>query len=478
MARSHLTAAANAREVQRQTNVSRRRFLRGLGVAVAMPAFSSLDSETGRYAALGASPSGPVLAATATGAPLRTAFVYFPNGAIPGAWWPQGDSGSLNQDLTLNRTMEPLADLKDKFQIIGGLECRAADPGNDGGGSHARAGGSYLTGERARKTLTKIRAGVSIDQVIANHVGHLTPFRSIELTCDAVHTTGSCDSGYSCAYSYNLSWRSPHTPVAPESNPRLVFERMFGSGSNRDRKVSTQQRLAQQKSILDFVLEEARSVDRSLSSRDRLILDEYLTGVRDIEQRIEKAEQRPDPELGNRTPLPAGIPADYGAYIELMYDMIVLAFQTDQTRVSTFMLAHEGSNRSMPFLNIAEGHHTLSHHNNREEVIEKVKLIDRWYAQQFAGFLRKLGNVQDIDGNSLLHNSMICYGSGISDGNAHLHSNLPVLLAGAAGGTLRSGCYIRSDSTPIANLYLSMAKRMGCRTVTSHGDSTGQLSQI
>jgi hypothetical protein len=403
-------------------------------------------------------------------------YVYVPNGAIPANWWPSGGPGT---DFTLNKTMEPLADLRDQFQILGGLECRAADPGPDGGGDHARAGGSFLTAARTKKSSTDIQTGVSIDQVVAAHVGHLTPLRSLELTCDSVHTTGSCDNGYSCAYSYNLSWRTATTPVSPETNPRLVFERMFGYSAAGDRQTTLPQRMAQQKSILDFVLDDARAVRRSLNSNDRAKLDEYLTGLRDIEQRIEKSEHRPEPDLaGGGIEVPAGIPDDYGAYIQLMFDMLVLAFQTDQTRVATFMLAHEGSNRPMPFLGIAEGHHNLSHHNDRAEMVEKVAAIDRWYVEQFARFLRKLKNVPDVDGRPLLHNAMVVYGSGISDGNKHWHTNLPILLAGAGGGSLEPGRYVRSDTTPIANLYLSLADRMGCTALPSHGDSTGRLTGI
>ena len=238
------------------------------------------------------------------------------------------------------------------------------------------------------------------------------------------------------------------------------------------------QRLSRQRSILDFVLDDARSVRHSLSKGDRAKLDEYLSSVREIERRIEMTESRPAPDLDEGTKVPWGIPDNYGEHIRLMFEMLVLAFQTDQTRIATMMLAHEASNRPMPFLGISEGHHQLSHHNNKSDAIEKVKKIDYWYMQHFAQFLRRLHEVTDFNGQSVLHNSMILYGSGISDGNKHWHTNLPVMLAGSGGGTLTPGQYVRSAETPITNLYLSLADRMGCDDLRSHGDSTGRLPGI
>jgi hypothetical protein len=456
------------------TSLNRRRFLRGLGASIALPALHSLLGSRSVLAAPAEGINGS-LAATAGGAPLRMAYVYVPNGTIPENWWPDGAPGA---NYALKNTLEPLAELKDHFQVLGGLECRAADPGPDGGGDHARAGGSFLTGMRTRKSQSNIQTGVSIDQVIAGQIGHLTPLRSLELSCDAAHRTGGCDNGYACAYSYNLSWRTPQTPVAPEVNPRLVFERMFGFGASDGGKLTLKQRMAQQKSVLDFVLDDARAVDRSLAADDRAKLDGYLTNLREIERRIQKSESRPKANLGPESKTPTGIPDDYKEHIQLMFDMMVLAFHTDQTRVATLMLAYEGSNRPMPFLGIAEGHHELSHHNNKPDKVEKIKKIDRWYVQQFAEFLRKLNTIQDVDGHSLLHNSMVLYGSGISDGNKHWHTNLPLLLAGSGGGSLSPGRYVRSKETPITNLYLSLADRMGCQNLKSHGDSTGRLVGI
>jgi Protein of unknown function (DUF1552) len=297
------------------------------------------------------------------------------------------------------------------------------------------------------------------------------------LTCDAIRKSGSCDSGYGCAYQYNLSWNSPTTPMTPEGNPRLVFERLFGSGTPGQRAESLKRRQEEQRSLLDFVLEDARQMQRRLDPTDKAKLDQYLTGVRDIETRIDRAEKlgaAPDPAMDT----PAGVPSDHAAYVQLMYDMMILAFQTDSTRVATFLLAHDGSNRPFPDIGVSEGHHDLSHHQDRPEWIRKVAEIDRWYAGQFARFLGKLDQVKDVDGNSLLHNSMIVYGGGNADGNRHTHSNLPIVLAGAGGGTLSPGRYIKHGGKPTTNLFLSMADRLGLTGLERFGDSTGRLSNV
>ena len=459
------------RATERAIALSRRHFLRGLGACVALPAFESLRP----FASLAApSQAAAPLAATPTGAPLRMAFVYFPNGAIQPNWWPNGEQ----RDFQLGRTMQPLEKLKHRVQILGGLDHVNATPGPDGAGDHARASGTFLTGVRVKKTAgADIHAGVSIDQVAANQIGHLTRFPSLELTCDAVRRSGNCDSGYSCAYQYNLSWRSPTTPVAPEPNPRLLFERLFGAGARGERWKNFQRRQQQQHSILDFVLDDARSLQRQLAARDQQKLDEYLGSVRAIEKRIEQSERfgaTPDPAFDT----PPGIPPSFEEYIGIMYDLLALAFQTDSTRIATFLLANEGSNRAFPEIGIAEGHHFLTHHRNQQEMIEKVAEIDLWYMKQFARFLEKLDATKDADGHSLLHNSMIVYGSGNADGNRHTHVNLPVILAGGGGGTLTPGRYAKIGGVPMTNLYLSMIDRLGVNGVERHGDSTGRVAAI
>jgi hypothetical protein len=453
------------------SNLSRRRFLRGLGACLALPAFESLRAY-GLQAGVAAAEPG--MGVTATGAPLRMAFVYFPNGAHQDYWWPTGEGSQF----TLGRTMQPLQALKQKIQILSGLDHLNATAGDDGAGDHARANGTFLTGVRVRKTAgSDIQAGVSIDQVVAERMGHLTRFPSLELSCDSVRKSGNCDSGYSCAYQYNLAWRSPTMPLAPEPNPRLVFERLFGGGSAGERQQNLLLRQAQQRSILDFVLEDAHALQSQLASRDRQKLSEYLDSVRDLETRIERAERfgaAPDPGVET----PAGIPPSFEEHMRLMYRMLILAFQTDSTRVATFLLAHDGSNRPFADIGIPEGHHYLSHHGNQQEMMKKIGEIDLWYMRQFAWFLEQLERTPGVDGNSLLHNSMIVYGCGNADGNRHTHHNLPIILAGAGGGTLNPGRYVKVSSRPATNLFLGMADRLGVTGLERFGDSTDRLSLI
>ncbi|HET6878696.1 MAG TPA: DUF1552 domain-containing protein [Pirellulales bacterium] len=447
--------------------LSRRNFLRGIGTAIALPAFESLAAK-----AICAEAT-PALATTAAGAPLRTAFVFFPNGAIPDAWWPQSEG----PDFELSRTLKPLEPLKDMVQVMGGLDHRHAEPGPDGAGDHARGGGTFLTGVRLKKSASEVRAGVSIDQVLAREVGHLTRLPSLELTCDAVRKSGACDSGYSCAYQFNLSWSSPSTPMTPEANPRLAFERLFGEGPPGERQANAERRRREQRSILDFVREDARAMQRRLNARDNDKLDQYLTGLRELEARIAKAETfgvGPDPGIE----APPGIPKDYAEYVQLMYDLLLLAFQSDSTRVGTLLLAHDGSNRSFEDIGISQGHHDLTHHQNRADWIEKVAEIDLWYTRQFARFLTRLRETTDVDGKPLLVNSMIVYGGGNADANRHTHSNLPIVVAGAGGGSLQPGRYVKHGSKPVTNMFLSLADRCGVTSLDHFGDSTGRLSDI
>ncbi len=440
---------------ERHSSLSRRQFFRAAaGACIALPAFASIARAAQRSA------------------PKRMAFLYVPNGAIPSAWWPETTvDGAFN----LSPTLLPLANVRRSVQVIAGLEDVCADPGPDGAGDHARASGTFLTGVRIKKTAgSDIHAGISIDQAVANEIGHLTRFSSLELTCENIRKAGDCDSGYACAYAYNLSWRSSNQPLSPEPNPRFVFERLFGAGAPRERVANLRRRQQEQHSILDYVLEDARALDRRLDGRDRQKLDQYLTSIRDIERRIENSERLPvrNPEID----APAGVPESYGEHIALMCDMLLLAFQTDATRIATVTFAPEGSNRSFSDIGIAEGHHNLTHHKNDAEIIGKVKEIDRWYVQRLAAFLEKMHATEDVDGQSLLHNSMVMYGSGNADGNRHTHVNLPIVLAGAGGGAFEPGRFVNAGGKPISNLYLSMAAAMGARGVAQHGDSTGPLS--
>jgi hypothetical protein len=451
------------------TGLNRRRFLKSLGVCLTLPALES----TGVSRAAGAL---ALPATTATGAPLRTAFLYFPNGAIPSAWWP----AETGNDFVLNRTMEPLAGVKQHLQVLGGLTALNANSGPDGGGDHARANGVFLTGVRIKKTNgADFRAGVSIDQMMAQQIGLLTPFRSLELSCDTVLNVGTCDTEYACVYQHNLAWSSPSTPLTPEVSPRALFERMFGAGTPQERARNLAIRQQQQRSILDFIQSDMQSLTREVSGRDREKVDEYFTGVRDIEQRVQAAQKA---RAGNSQPgvdaPEAGIPASYKDYVRLMFDMLHLAFQTDSTRVATFMISGDGNNRDFAEIGVNDGHHNLSHHGNRADWIEKVKLIDHFYVSQLAYFLEKMATTKDVDGNSLLHNSQIVYGSGNADGNRHTHSNLPIILAGHGGGTLNPGRYARFNDEPVTNLYLSMIDRIGGQRLERFGDSTGRMVNI
>ena len=445
-------------------SVSRRRFLKGLGVAVALP---GLESVVTRAEGSNGSLSNQT--------PRRVAFCSIPNGVQQDHWWPDG-GGS---EFTLNSTMAGLEPMKDYLQVFSGLDHQHATPGLDGGGDHARANATLLTGVRARKTAgSDIRLGVSVDQVIANAIGHQTRFSSLELTCDKVRKAGQCDSGYSCAYLYNISWRSATTPMTPESNPRAVFERLFGAGSGKERRASFEQRKESQKSILDFVMRDAKSLQRDLSYQDRQKLDEYLTGVRSLENRIEKAEKfGPPPEVNS--PIPPSEPADFGEHMGLMYEMLALAFQTDSTRVGTLLLAGDGTNYAFPQIGVPEGHHWLTHDaGSHPEQWEKVAKIDRYYADHFAAFLRRLEGMKESDGSSVLDHAMIFYGGAIANGNKHNHDNLPAVLAGGGGGSLTPGRYVKLTSQPMSNLFLRMADLMGVTGLDRFGDSTGRVTSV
>lgn len=438
--------------------MQRRQFLRAAGLSVALPAMPSL---------------APVAsAATSSNAPARMVYLYVPNGVNMAHWRPhrRGDSFDLNDSTT---ALRPFAD---QLSFIEGLELHNATAGRDGGGDHARAGATYLTTARARKTAgSDIRLGISADQVVAQSIGDATRLSSLELSCDGVRTSGLCDSGYACAYQYNMSWSDATTPVSPESNPRLVFERLFGDGPHGQRHANFRVRQAGQKSMLDFLKDEVNTMNRSLGRGDRLKLDEYLTGLRDIEHRIEKAERYglpPDPDA----PTPVGTPEKYSEHIDLLTDVMLMALQSDITRVSTFMLASESSNRSFDEIDVADGHHDLSHHRKNTTRLQKIAKIDRFYIDRLAHFLRAASERKNADGSSLLDTTMVCYGSGISDGDRHNHDDLPIITAGGRALGWNGGRYHRAAAkTPMANLHLDMIRRMGVG-VDSFGDSTGTIS--
>ena len=444
---------------------SRRRFLRGFGTLMALPALEGTAPFAARAAASGKT-------ASATAAPVRLAFVYSPNGKNMEHWTP-GKDGSAYE---LTRSLAPLKDLQSEFQVISGLKHAKAYANGDGGGDHARANASFLTGVQARKTAgADIRNGISIDQVAANDIGQLTRLSSLELSCDEARRAGNCDSGYSCSYQFNLAWKSETTPLSPERDPKLAFERLFGGGHGTEVDAARARREFFNKSMLDFVMEDAKALQKHLGYTDQQKLDEYLSSVRDIERRITKADSAPQALPDYKKP--TGIPDSYKEHIRLMFDLQVLAFQTDTTRISTFLLAHDGSNRSFPEIGVPDSHHGISHHQHDAEKLEKIAKIDEFYSEQFAYFLQKLKGIHEGNG-SLLDNCMIVFGSGISDPDRHSHDNLPIILAGGGGGTLKRGRHLRlREDTPMCNLHLSLIQRMGVKA-SQFGDSTGKLEAI
>jgi hypothetical protein len=433
--------------------------LRGPGVALAVPLLES--------ASRGAAAAGVAV-------PQRMAFLYLPNGVNVEQWMPRGEG----KDYELGPSLEPLTRHRDKLTFVQGLAHRNGFAGPDGAGDHARATASFLTAARPLKTAgADLRAGISVDQVAAQHLGKRTRFPSLELSCDGVRKSGNCDSGYSCAYQFNLAWRSARQPATPESNPRLVFERLFGHGTGAERKESWKARQQSRRSLLDFVLEESRSFRRELAAVDQHKLDEYLAGVRDIEHRLDRFEQAGVPDAPDLS-LPEKPPGVFSEHLRLMGDMLVLAFQTDSTRIATFLLAHDGSNRSFPEVGIGEGHHALSHHRDDADKIAKLAKIDRFYAEQFAAMLRRLDAIEQPDGRSLLDHSTIVYAGGLSDGNRHRHDQLPVAIAGGAGGRLKTGHAISlPGEQPMANLLLTLLDTFGV-PAKSFGDSSGPLDQL
>jgi len=359
--------------------------------------------------------------------------------------------------------------------VIEGLAQHFGWANGDGMGDHARAASTYLTGVHIRKTGgTDIAAGISMDHLAARQIGSLTRIPSLELTCEDGRMVGVCDTGYSCTYSNNISWRSASTSGSPEVDPRAVFEMLFGTEeADPAARASSRGRDA---SILDWVLDETHSLEAQLGAADRGKLDEYLTSVREIEMRIRNAETQND-VMPVSMQKPAAIPAELASHLRLMYDLLRVAFQTDSTRIATLMVGREGSLRSYDEIGVPEPHHPITHHQGRVDLIAKVALINRHDMQLFGEFVDALARTPDWDG-SLLDHVMILYGSGLADGNSHGHDDLPTMLVGGACGTIRPGHFIRTAAqTPIANLYVSMLARMGVR-VESLADSTGRLLEL
>jgi len=427
--------------------------------------------------ALASSPSTAMARAAAAGQPLspvRMGFIFQPNGFHMPDFLPKATGANYD----MPRSLKPLEKVREHLTILSGLAHDNARAKGDGPGDHARSSAAFLTGAHPHKTNGRdIRLGVSIDQFAAQQIGKATPLPSLELGCDRGRMAGNCDSGYSCAYVTNISWANETTPIPQEVDPGAVFDRLFGGPEARRSAADRKKKLAYRKSVLDLVADDTRSLQRNLGQSDQRKLDEYMTAVRDVEQRVERAREDGGRQVDPGVPRPEGIPRDYADHIRLMYDMMALAFRTDMTRISTFMVARAGSNRSFPDVGVRSGHHRLSHHKGKQNMIEDIKKIDLWYMQQFAYFVERLGSIPEGEG-TLLDNCMIMLGSGISDGNRHRHEDLPCILAGRGGGTIAPGRHVSyRKNTPLCNLYMSVLQRVGVKA-DRFGDSNGVLSGL
>ncbi|MDB5385140.1 MAG: hypothetical protein JWM11_786 [Planctomycetaceae bacterium] len=419
-------------------------------------------------------PGRSLMAAEVAVPPKRMAFVYVPNGMNMVDWTPK----EQGKDFALPTILNTFQDFKDDMLVMSGLTLDKARANGDGGGDHARALSAFLTCSQPRKTHgADIKVGVSVDQVAAQHVGKMTKFPSLEIGCDAGSQAGNCDSGYSCAYSANISWRTESSPVAKEINPKSVFERLFGDSAQATKDVSKARERSFRTSVLDLVLNDAQRLHKQLGINDKRKMDEYLNSVRELEARLQRTSFTATVQGIDGVNVPKGIPKSYTEHLDLMSDMLALALQTDTTRIATFVHANEGSNRSYPFIEVPEGHHDLSNLGNEESKKEKIIKINLFHAQRTAYLLTKLKSVKEGNG-TLLDNTMLIFGSGIGDGNAHNHDNLPVVMFGKGGGAVTPGRHVSYDKeTPIANLYLAMLDSIGVQT-EKLGDSTGKLLNL
>jgi hypothetical protein len=410
----------------------------------------------------------PAFAASDAASPLRLAFTYVPNGVTPAEWTPVGEG----RQFELSRILKPLEPHRDRLLVLSGLAQKNGNALGDGPGDHARAGASFLTGVHPRKTAgADIRNGVSVDQIAARAVGEGTRLLSLELGCEESRTVGNCDSGYSCAYTNSISWRSDTTPNPPETNPRMAFERLFGADEVTLDAEARARRIADRRSVLDLVAERSRALSAGLGPSDRRKLDEYTTGVREIERQIERAEKDAR-EVPPPFEKPAGIPAEFADYVKLMFDLQVAALQADLTRVVTFMMGREGSLQAYPEIGVPDSHHPLTHHRGQADLVERVTKINVFHVELFAYLVGKLAAIPDGDA-ALLDRVAIVYGSGLADGDRHTHEDLPVVLVGGGLGYGRH--HVCPPETPMTNLFLTLLERMGVPQETL-GDSTGRLS--
>ena len=433
----------------------RRTFLRGVGATVALPL---LDAMVPSMTALAQTPANPV---------RRLGFVYVPMGSHIAQWTPPGGSGALTQ---LSPSLSPLGLIKDQLTVITNLELKNSYPG-----THATSNAGFLSAAAAKWTeSTDYYLSTTVDQIAAQQIGQDTQLRSLELAMDLLNMVGQCDNGYACVYQNNLSWSSPTTPLPAEAHPRVVFERLFGEGGSPEQRRAA---LGKRASLLDWVREDMARLQRTLGPSDPDRIDQYLDSVREVERRIEKAEARASDNLLPDLDRPVGVPAAYADHARLMFDLQVLAMQADVTRVVSFQLARETSNRAYPEIGVPDPHHPISHHGGDPEKLAQLAKINQFHVSLFAEFLEKLKSVSDGEG-SLLDHTLYLYGSGMGNPNVHDHVNLPVIVAGGGAGKARGGRHIKYDEpTPMANLHLTLLDSVGVRLDT-FSDSTGKIDTL
>jgi hypothetical protein len=444
----------------------RRTFLRGLGATLALPLLDSMST----VSAVGPSTS-----------PTRLGFVYTPNGMIgasdksprPFMWTPRTEGANFE----FSPTMKALEPFREHLNVFSGLAQVTGRAFGDGPGDHARATATFLTGVHPFKTGgADFQLGISADQIAAKELGKYTQLSSLELGLEPQPLAGNCDSGYTCAY-MSMSWRGPTSPLPAEINPRMVFERLFGDGDSTD-AAARLIRLEKQKSVLDYVTSSLQRLRSGLGAGDTHKLEEYLEAVRDIERRIQRAEEQNATMELPRIDRPSAVPDDYAQYTKLMIDMQVVAWQTDMTRVASLMLGRDGSNRAYREIGISDGHHSISHHQGDAERVEKLLKIDELHVAMFAYLLEKLKTTPDGDG-TLLDHSLVLFGSSISESNLHTHDDLPIVLAGGANGQLKGNRHlVYPKETPLNNLFLNMFDMAGLPQIDGFGDSTGRLPTL
>lgn len=444
-----------------QKALPRRTFLRGLGTTLALPL---LDSMVPAFAAVRNSAAAPK---------LRVGYVYVPVGRIMDKWTPK----QVGAGFEFSQTLKPLEPFRNQVLVVSGLNIRAADPKpGEAGGNHARPCASFLTGVHPAPGA---RLGISIDQVIARKLGQDTPFASLEMGLDPVEYRGGDEGEYSGYYQSTISWSNATTPLPAEDNPRKIFERLFGDTDSTDPAVRARKMQAQ-RSVLDSIVRRVARLQQDLGPSDRLKLGEYLEAVRDVERRIQNASLSEDGESVPTTSRPAGVPGTFTEHAKLMFDLQLLAVQTDLTRVTTLMMGHESTNRSYREIGTTDGHHALSHHKGNAEAIATVEKIDHLQTQMFAYYLEKLRNTPDGDG-SLLDHSMLLLGSSLSDGNMHVHTDVPIVVVGGANGLLKGGRHVKYDGLPLSNLHLAMLDLAGGEKdayLSPESDATGKLEGL